>query len=686
MRRIIKKILPMAVSMAVLTAVLAVLPGLIFTACGQLEDKENFYTITFFADYPVKEKKVDRMVIKEGPTAGQTTEFEYEIDVYKVLLNMSIQTNGLGRLERFPADPQRPDDYIFDGWFIDGNTRVTKHTIFTSHTRVTAKWKAGASIQIGEGPVAKEFAKILAALAAGRADSEYTVDLTADEALLPQTLEYSGANKVTVILNGITRADGIDPVISIFERGSLFTVGKNVTLSLRNNIWLKGNGRNTRALVTVNDGGTLIIGEEARICYNGSEDEKSGGGVTVNRGGEFIMNGGEIYQCTVIATPYDDPEGFPGGGGVLVRGGTFTMIGGNIENCYGRYNGGGVYADMGGKFKMKGGRIYDNSAPYGGGVTTHRGGLFEMEGGEIHLNLAVFGGGVFVDQGATDKLSHVITVYDPAREPNFPGMTFEDYHAFYDPDIPINDPRKKEGFYISGGKIYENHAYDSGGGVCNFQGGITYMTGGEVNDNNADYFGAGVYNVGLFKMMDGDIQENYGRYGGGVCADGGMFVMENGSINQNRATQFGGGVFVYGGQFAIHGGEISGNMGDQAGGGLALMPSANAFAMSGGVIMENVSANYPLEGTLCFLNSADPNQIGLAYYGTRPPGALPGDSAVIPIGHEANVNGTNTFIWESYLAEYKPNNSGVPMPQPYANYTALEVRDGVLYVRYYITY
>jgi hypothetical protein len=103
--------------------------------------------------------------------------------------------------------------------------------------------------------------------------------------------------------------------------------------------------------------------------------------------------------------------------------------------------------------------------------------------------------------------------------------------------------------------------------------------------------------------------------------------------------------------------------------------------MSGGVITGNYSLNYPYEGTLSFLTSADPTQIGLAYYGTRPPDAIPGDSAVIPIGREANENGVNTFIWESYLAEYLPNNSGVPMPQSYGNSVTIEVRDGVLYVQ-----
>jgi hypothetical protein len=661
-----KKILTAAVLATMLCC------ALIFTTCGQLDVDEHVYTITFFAEYPVKVKKTDTI---DGKT------FEYEVEEYVVVLEPTlIKTNGAGRLPRIPADPERPDDYSFDGWFTSGVTRVTIHTIFTSDTRVVARWKSGESIQIEEGPITKEFTRIKAELAAGRASPTYTINVTANEALLPQTLEYSGSGNVRIILNGFYSEDRVNPEISISGSGSLFTVGENVTMVLRN-VRLQGSGRNTAALLSVNEGGTLIIGEDDRdktyIYYNGSEGEKSGGGITVNKGGELIMNGGEIYNCTVIASPYDDPYGKPGGGGVLVRGGTFTMNGGNIEKCYGHNDGGGVLVDLGGRFTMKGGILYDNSAPYGGGVATYRGGLFEMEDGELYLNVAYNGGGVFVDQGRGGLES--ANPYDPRRPANFPGMTFEEYHAYYDPTKHINDARIKEGLYLSGGKIHQNFAIYDGGGVCNSRGGITYMDGGELDDNTANDYGAGVYNLGLYIMMTGEIKNNDGRYGGGVFADGGMFILQDGKITKNYARQFGGGVVVYSGQFAMHGGEISENRAEYDGGGLAFLPIANAFAMSGGVIRHNTS-NYTNSGTLYFLYSADPAQIGLAYYGTRPTDAVPGDSAVIPIGREANVNGTNTFIWQSYLANYLPNSSGVLLPQHRGNNVRIEVIDGTLYI------
>jgi hypothetical protein len=697
-----------------LTAVLAALPGLLFTACGKLESDENIYTITFFADYSKKVPSTNEDGIAKKDDAGNPLRdengniiyFEYEVETYVVLLDMSIQTNGLGRIDNFPADPQRPDDYIFDGWFTGGGTRVTQYTVFNTNNRVVARWRSGETIVIEDGHVTKEFARIRAALAGGHADATYTVNVTANEALSPQTLVYHGDNKVTIILNGDAPVEGgpvdiLASVISLSGVGSLFTVGENVTFQLKN-VWLQGSSRNTRALLVVNDGGKLIIGEDDQdrtyIYDNGSEHEKSGGAVTVNKGGELIMNGGKIYRCSAIADAYDDVEAWPGGGGVLVRSGTFTMTGGTIEGCYGGGNGGGVLVDLGGRFKMTGGRLYENMAWFGGGVLLYRGGLFEMEGGQLHFNQAYYGGGVYVDFGVPFN----DTPFDPRRDPNFPGMSWAEYHVFYDPDQPINDPAKKEGFYLSGGRLYENYGAQGGGGICNSMGAITYMTGGTLSANSS-LLGAGVYNQGLFIMLNGEIKENDGQYGGGVVAEGGMFILENGSITANRATAFGGGVILSDGQFAMHGGQISGNMGQSYGGGVVLLPQANAFAMSGGVIEANISGNatYYGEGTLCFLESADPNQRGLAFYGKRPDGTeptkvplegggykdvyykwVPGDPLVNPFCHDSNEGGTNTSIIDSHLSLYGPPNedTGVRTPLPWPNNTKIEVIDGELFI------
>jgi hypothetical protein len=709
MRKIMtNKILPAAMLSAMLAAML-----LTVLSCGRLEKEENVYIITFVAEYS---EKRPAMVTEYIPGTGKTGELVeipkgignnpiQMVDVNVVLENRQIKTDGIGRLTGFPPNPSRPDNYSFVGWFTSGGTEVTDHTVFTTNTRVKARWRNNASDIIEDGFLTGEFAQIRAELAAGQAKAVYNVNYTLGEALRPQTLEYGGPGNIRINLIGtIPPGDALTPTITLSESGSIFTVGRNVTLELRN-VQLRGNDRNTKALLTVNDGGTLIIGgnqnDRTRISFNGAEDEKSGGGVTVYKGGHLEMNGGEIFQCSVIAYPYDDLDGWPGGGGVYVRGGTFTMNAGNIERCFGRFNGGAVYADLGGIFTMKGGTIYDNSAPYGGGVATYRGGLFEMKGGKINFNLAREGGGVFIDQGWGDAES--ANPFDPRRPSNYPGMTYDDSLP-YDPlhnypnmaydDTPdpklgnkprINDARRKEGFYLSGGTISQNIAVGVGGGVCNYQGGIVFMTGGELEDNTSEQFGAGVYNIGLYIMMNGKIINNYGPYGSGVFADGGMFILENGEITGNEAAQMGGGLLVYGGQFTMHGGVIGSNRAMYYGGGIVLMPECNAFAMSGGVIRQNTANNGG--GTLYLPYSADPTQLALAYYGTRPDGtrpedpiAVPGDIFINPHGYDGIVGGTNKFFFTSLLPLYRPNSSGVLIPQSRENNVRMEVIDGELWI------
>jgi hypothetical protein len=666
-------------------AVLAVLLcfGLIFTTCGKLETDDNVYTVTFIAVYSVMEertetRKVDPKyedIIKGEPIAPLPIKFWVdvyydaftgrEVDVAETNQGVSKRTDKDGRLTNFPPNPGRSDDYIFDGWWTTGGTRVTEQTIFTTNTRVKARWKAGASIQFEEGDVAKRFAEIREDLA-GNPNSSYTVTVGANESLKPQTLVSAGG-KVTITLDGGVIDNDTHKsryFLTISESGSLFTVGDNVTLVLKN-VRMEGNDRNTGSLLTVNAGGKLIIGDSGPtdvtyITLNGSENERAGGGVTVNRGGELIMKGGDIYQCSVHARPYDDPNGWPGGGGVNVRGGTFTMEGGNIERCFGSINGGGVLVDLGGIFTMTGGQLYDNSAPYGGGASTYRGGLFILDGGVVKENLAREGGGIFVDAGA----EHAIP-YDPRR-----------------PDSPTNDPRKKEGLYIISGSIQDNHALYDGGGIYNFAGGIVYMTGGTIGPNNiGDDFGGGVMNMGLFIMMDGLIRNNRASYGAGVMAGLNQFAMEAGTIINNGATSAGGGVFVLEGTFSMLGADalIDQNVARVFGGGLAIYPNG-VFAMAGGTLSRNSDQNYG-EGTIGFFDSTDPKLLGFALFGKRPDNYIEGDPLMNHRGHWwTNPNGAKEWLIDSYLVDFRRDNTTkvVTSLLPIGNSATVKVTNGEL--------
>ncbi len=129
--------------------------------------------------------------------------------------------------------------------------------------------------------------------------------------------------------------------------------------------------------------GVLVTGLEAKFdMYGGLIDGNSGsprgGGVAVENGGTFTMNGGSIEGNQAVE-----------GGGVMVDNGTFIMDGGYIKinkaanvNNYGE--GGGVYVANEGAFKLNSGYIEGNeSAGYGGQVYVGDNGVFHMNGGTL---------------------------------------------------------------------------------------------------------------------------------------------------------------------------------------------------------------------------------------------------------------------------------------------------------------
>jgi uncharacterized repeat protein (TIGR02543 family) len=649
--------------------------ALIFAACAGLEDDRDTYAVTFVATYygitgtekwGDWEKKYDDWHPEwkgtpEGIGKDDDGNVIGDIDVWGPLLEFRRleQTNPVGRLPNIPSPPPR-ENYEFQGWFTSGGTPVTILTVFTSDAVVYAKWKRGGNGETFEdGPLALRLKEIPNLVSQGGAISfSRTVPVNANETLLPQTLDYGG-RRVHVILDGVP-TNGIFPIISVSGMGSLFTVGENVTLELRN-IWLRGGGRNPMALLSVNAGGRLIIGQNkqdrTRIFNNGSEDMAEGGAVTVWTGGEFIMNGGELTDNNSYNTTREIGYWGIGGSGVMVRGGTFTMNGGSMHR-----NGsvdGTVMVFRDGKFIMNDGEIYDNSASTGGGVHIFRSGLFEMYGGKIHHNLSVNGGGVFVNRG----LGTIRDPFDPRRPPNVKGT------PGYDASKPENDPLMKEGFYMYGGEIYSNGCSNSGGGIYNTWGSYTYMAGGTVYGNTG-WVVAGVHNFGLFVMKDGIITGNKGSYGGGVFAGEGRFVMEGGQIVNNEASMSGGGVTVAE-YFLMFGGTISGNSTSEYGGGV-LIQTTGQFSMSGGTIEGN-TADRDGTGTIYFLqnNTVDTDAKGTAFYGIRD-----GDyDAIIPHGYTTKEidedtglpTDTDVFIITSDI-------------NPYGDGIKIEIKNGEMYI------
>jgi len=245
---------------------------------------------------------------------------------------------------------------------------------------------------------------------------EYTIELTGSGNIGAQPLSFSGRSNITIRLTGSEK----ERLVALTDNGSLFTVGSGVTLILDNRVTLIGRSNNNAPLVRVNSGGMLIMKAGSKITGN-IRSSNSGGGVVIDAGGSFLMEGGDISGNRL---------NWGSGGGVFVSDGAdFLMEGGRIFDNTASTSGGGVYL-ANGRFTMRGGEISDNTASAGGGVyayegnftiesgrvfgntanttTTSSGGggvfvertTFTMNGGEIAFNTASSGGGIFVTSNA----------------------------------------------------------------------------------------------------------------------------------------------------------------------------------------------------------------------------------------------------------------------------------------------
>ncbi|MDR2582481.1 MAG: hypothetical protein LBC75_03275 [Fibromonadaceae bacterium] len=207
----------------------------------------------------------------------------------------------------------------------------------------------------------------------------YILEVSADESISPYTFEYKGAINITIVLRGV----GGNRAIRLKSHGSMFTVNKNITFILDNNITLQGHSGNNGAMVRV-------------------------------YGGTFKMIGGTISGNTYARSGW-----IVCGGGIEMYAGTFEMTGGTISNNNAD-NGGGVCVDNSTTFTMIGGTIFGNNASKRGGGVYVKQGTFILRGGTIIGNTACGnGGGVSIDNygGTFSKTGGTITGYksDPSN-------------------------------------------------------------------------------------------------------------------------------------------------------------------------------------------------------------------------------------------------------------------------------
>jgi hypothetical protein len=231
---------------------------------------------------------------------------------------------------------------------------------------------------------------------------DYLILLDGDEIMLDYTIAFSKPEPVGLTLEGLER----ERTIAVPTSGNLFTVKGNVTLTLENNITLKGGSviTYTSSLLNVTDGARLVMEDGSKI--SGHKASNSYGTIRIENNGKFTMNGGEISGNKYVVEL--DGKEIDGIGYTVVSLSTeeVTMNGGKIQDNNTR----GLSAT---NFKMTGGYIRRNHGGVGAGSMSMTGGV--ISGNTVAQSSSSlgsgysFGGGLILgDNGYLSKTGGVI--------------------------------------------------------------------------------------------------------------------------------------------------------------------------------------------------------------------------------------------------------------------------------------
>jgi len=337
---------------------------------------------------------------------------------------------------------------------------------------------------------------------------------------------------------------------------------------------------------------------------------------TINtRGGIDVINGGQLtldYGSMVRNSRRNDSGNNYGGGGITLVDGHLTMYpGSRVYSNIARFNGGGIYATgPGSEITLNGGEIHNNSALInwgagstatnhipadlhgGGGIRVNRGGTLTMnDGAYIHNNRAHRGGGVRIYRNVTFTMNggEIHSNWANWHGSSVPGSLANNAHGSNGGGVFVDG--------VGAGLAYAGYAS------------TFYMNGGEIHNNEARHYAAGVYlrnHAVMYMRNDAVIKENDSI----INHSGGVFVhsrsrfemFDYSEIKDNTSFTGAAGVRVEtienlaGTQFIIHGGTISGNIveGNNAnyssGGGVRIMNNTSV-TMHYGHIYNNRSLN-----------------------------------------------------------------------------------------------
>ena len=261
--------------------------------------------------------------ITEGAVSGITVTYKANGGIYAT----QIVPSGSAAIK--PVDPTVSSGAAFLGWYradgtaYDFTQTVTENIILTARFAVvTRKVETKEELTAALADDTVDVIKLGSDIAI---DATLIVDRAVTLDLVGYMLEMKGSGSVITVKNG----------------GHLTLVDSDLTSTYyftpdADGLWKWGTSGTKTVL-----GGVIYGGK-------GLTDRNSngyGGGVYVDGGGAFTMNGGNIVGCKAVGY-----IAF-GGGMFVAKGGTFTMTGGSITGCtavaqgYGMAFGGGIRND-----------------------------------------------------------------------------------------------------------------------------------------------------------------------------------------------------------------------------------------------------------------------------------------------------------------------------------------------------
>jgi len=260
-----------------------------------------------------------------------------------------------------------------------------------------------------------------------------------------------------------------------------------------------------------------------------------------------------------------------------------------------------ITVESGGVLKLDGIIVTHNEGDYGRGVDVNFDSILRLTDGEISNNTSnhggvhnlgsfIMSGGKISDNTATETGGGICN----QGNVNLSGGKISDNTA--EAGGGVSNSNRETIFTMSGGEITNNIARTDGGGVQNSHGSTFNLFNGVISGNTADS-GGGVYNWNsYFFMSSGEITNNAatntGSGGGGVWFDGGNFEMTGGVIAGNRAPN-GGGMYTNNGRVQLSDGVISNNTASHSGGGIYATFLEELYILDGMVFSDNqASAAY----------------------------------------------------------------------------------------------